>query len=339
MTDNVLQSFCERCGARFTQPAPVEKPPPPAGVLGLFRRRTAEPASASDDAAALTISEAFRDTFHFCMGCRRYNCPDCWNEREGQCLSCRPHADPATTAPGADAAVAGGAKSPGAAPKVWPAGTTGAWPSGDSGRAEPAGGQGTSPWGLNTPVAGAESSARQAAERPSASGAPAHSGSPVDAAGDSAAATTANATDLPWTPAPELDPWRGVVFSSDDRGRVEPPVAPPWEPPAAPSGPPSAPATTEDVGVLASLIESEAHVDAADWARASSTVVGSGSLKAGRPAEVEEVIVAATCCPTSPSPPRRSRRSSSPRPAARRARARRGGRGGRRGRGGHRRRA
>ena len=90
---------------------------------------------------------------------------------------------------------------------------------------------------------------------------------------------------LPWTAAPELDPWRGVVFSSEDRGRVEPDVASAWEPPGAPSGPPSAPVAAEDVGVLASLIDSEAHVDAADWARASSAVVGSGSLQASRPVE------------------------------------------------------
>ncbi len=305
MTDNVLQSFCERCGARFTQPAPAEKPPPPAGVLGLFRRRTAEPASAPDDAAALTISEAFRDTFHFCMGCRRYNCPDCWNEQQGECLSCRPHADPvAATTPGSDALVPGRVRSPDPVPKVQPADTTGAWPAGDSGRAEPVGEQPTSPWGPVRAPAGAESSAHQAAERPSASGAPAHGASPVDAADGSAVSSTANATDLPWTPAPELDPWRGVVFSSDDRGRIEPPVAPAWEAPSAPPAPPSVPIAAEEVGVLASLIDSEAHVDAADWARASSAVVGSGTLKAGRPDEpetvAEEVAAAAVLLPDEP---------------------------------------
>jgi hypothetical protein len=70
-------------------------------------------------------------------------------------------------------------------------------------------------------------------------------------------------------------------------------VAPAWEAPAASPGPPSVPVAAEEVGVLASLIDSEAHVDAADWARASSAVVGSGVLKAGRPVEAEEVAAAA----------------------------------------------
>ncbi len=285
MTDNVLQSFCERCGARFTQPAPAEKPPPPAGVLGRFRRRTAEAESAPDDAAALPISEAFRDTFHFCMGCRRYNCPDCWNGPQGHCLSCRPHEDPATaTAPASDAPEPSRVKTPVPVPKVQPADTTVVWPSGDSG-GEPAAGQAVSPWGPATPPARTDSSARQAADHPSAIGAPAQGGSPIDAAGDTAAADAASPADLPWTAAPELDPWRGVVFSSEDRGRVEPSVAPAWEPPGAAPAPPSAPIAAEDVGVLASLVDSEAHVDAADWARASSAVVGSGSLKASRPVE------------------------------------------------------
>jgi len=286
MTDNVLQSFCERCGARFTQPAPAEKPPPAASMLGRLRRRTAEPESAPDDAAALPISEAFRDTFHFCMGCRRYNCNDCWNDQEGHCLSCRPHEGPATaSAPGSGAPDLGRVRNPGPGPTVQPADTTVVWPPGDSGHAEPAAGQATSPWGPVAPPAGTESGERQAAERPTASGTPAPGGSPADAADDAAAADAASPADLPWTPAPELDPWRGVVFSSQDRGRVEPSAAPAWEPPVAPSGPPSAPVAAEDVGVLASLIDSEAHVDAADWARASSSVVGSGSLKASRPVE------------------------------------------------------
>ena len=94
MTDNVVQSFCERCGSRFTQTVAVDKPVPAAGVLGRFRRRTVESESTPVDSAALPISEVFRDTFHFCLGCRRYNCHACWNEQEGHCLSCRPAAGP-----------------------------------------------------------------------------------------------------------------------------------------------------------------------------------------------------------------------------------------------------
>jgi hypothetical protein len=34
--------------------------------------------------------DAFHSTFNFCMSCRQYTCANCWNETEGQCLSCSP---------------------------------------------------------------------------------------------------------------------------------------------------------------------------------------------------------------------------------------------------------
>ena len=34
--------------------------------------------------------DAFHSTFNFCMSCRQYTCANCWNEAEGQCLSCSP---------------------------------------------------------------------------------------------------------------------------------------------------------------------------------------------------------------------------------------------------------
>ena len=34
--------------------------------------------------------DAFHKTFNFCMSCRQYTCPNCWNEAEARCLSCAP---------------------------------------------------------------------------------------------------------------------------------------------------------------------------------------------------------------------------------------------------------
>ena len=35
--------------------------------------------------------DAFHKTFNFCMSCRQYTCPNCWNEAEARCLTCAPH--------------------------------------------------------------------------------------------------------------------------------------------------------------------------------------------------------------------------------------------------------
>ncbi len=92
MTDTVLQSFCERCGTRYTVEAPhehPEPPPPPTKGLGRFKRKgTTAPAQPS--ATSFPAGDEFRGTFHFCLECRRYNCANCWNEQEGYCISCRP---------------------------------------------------------------------------------------------------------------------------------------------------------------------------------------------------------------------------------------------------------
>jgi ribosomal protein L40E len=50
-------------------------------------------AAARDDTdRALTSQqlEAFHKTFNFCMQCRQYICPNCWNDGEGRCLTCAP---------------------------------------------------------------------------------------------------------------------------------------------------------------------------------------------------------------------------------------------------------
>jgi hypothetical protein len=85
----------------------------------------------SDESRESTAQQldAFHKTFNFCMSCRQYTCPNCWNEAEGQCQSCSPMAS------GLSAAWARGDAS---APPAWPtapAEPTGieamAWPSTD----------------------------------------------------------------------------------------------------------------------------------------------------------------------------------------------------------------
>ena len=95
MTDNVLQSFCERCGTRYTSSVPTS---PPAAeenksVLGRFGRRGQEKATENEPPTPSTASpssDAFAGTFHFCMDCRQYVCTKCWNTAGGGCLTDRP---------------------------------------------------------------------------------------------------------------------------------------------------------------------------------------------------------------------------------------------------------
>jgi hypothetical protein len=262
MTDNVIQSFCERCGARFTQPAPVERPAPPAGMLGRFRRRNPDLEGTPADGSALPISDAFKDTFHFCLGCRRYNCPECWNEQAGHCLSCRPLDGPAVADPvPADARTLTPGAGAGSAADPQPISEPTRWPTGDLGARAPATTAGSdlapavdrSMWAA--PIAGVSS----AMSPPPVVGPPAEPAVRADP-------TPAAASDLPWTPTPEIDPWRGVVFSADEQGRSQTVVAP--EP-------------IEDVGVLASLMDTDTHVDASGWARASAVVMGGVGASAG----------------------------------------------------------
>ncbi len=262
MTDNVIQSFCERCGARFTQPAPLERPAQPAGMLGRFLRRPADPEGAPADGVALPINEAFGDTFRFCLGCRRYNCQACWNEQEGHCLSCRPLEGQRSAEPDdaerSDVAWVGGVAT---GPRLTDEARD--WPSGDLTH----GGPDTVADAGAVPAVGGSVTNAPVADALSATTSPPVTDPPTDPA-VGAVPNPAKATDLPWTPAPELDPWRGVVFSADDPGRSENPAVP---------------VPTEDVGVLASLIDTETHVDASGWARASAAVMGRGGVSSGPP--------------------------------------------------------
>jgi hypothetical protein len=103
MPEILTESFCERCGTRYTFESAA-----PKARLGRFKTLSKglknfvlDDATSLDDALASARSDetrestaqqldAFHKTFNFCMSCRQYTCPNCWNEAEGQCQSCSP---------------------------------------------------------------------------------------------------------------------------------------------------------------------------------------------------------------------------------------------------------
>ncbi len=105
MPEILTESFCERCGTRYT----FESAAPKAKRLGKFktlskglRNFVLDDDTSLDEALAAARSEedreataqqldAFHKAFNFCMSCRQYTCANCWNEPDGRCLTCAPH--------------------------------------------------------------------------------------------------------------------------------------------------------------------------------------------------------------------------------------------------------
>ena len=107
MPEILTESFCERCGTRYT----FESDAPAKTKRGIGRFKTtakglknyvmsddtsldeAMAAARSDDEREHTAHQldAFHATFNFCMTCRQYTCGNCWNDVEGRCLTCAPH--------------------------------------------------------------------------------------------------------------------------------------------------------------------------------------------------------------------------------------------------------
>jgi len=107
MTEILTESFCERCGTRYT----FESAAPQRSRLGKVRTLSkglrnfvlsdettlseamADARSEEELAATATQLDAFHKAFNFCMSCRQYTCGSCWNEADGRCLTCAPHLD------------------------------------------------------------------------------------------------------------------------------------------------------------------------------------------------------------------------------------------------------
>ncbi len=113
MPELLTESFCERCGTRYTFESAAPRGPRLKGLKVASRglrnfvmsddtSMDEAMAAARNDADREQTSqqlEAFHKTFNFCMDCRQYTCANCWNEGEGRCLSCAPlfGLEPATT--------------------------------------------------------------------------------------------------------------------------------------------------------------------------------------------------------------------------------------------------
>ena len=104
MTEILTESFCERCGTRYTFES-ARRPGRLKGVRVLsqgLKNFVLSDTTSMDEAMAAARSDTDRDvtahqldafhaTFNFCMECRQYICPNCWNEAEARCLTCAPH--------------------------------------------------------------------------------------------------------------------------------------------------------------------------------------------------------------------------------------------------------
>ena len=105
MPEILTESFCERCGTRYTFESAA---PRGARLKGLrvvsrgLKNFVLSDDTSMDEAMATARSEtdrevtsqqldAFHKTFNFCMSCRQYTCGNCWNDADGRCLSCAPN--------------------------------------------------------------------------------------------------------------------------------------------------------------------------------------------------------------------------------------------------------
>ena len=115
MTEILTESFCERCGTRYTFETASHRARPLSRLSTLgrgLRHYLATEDASLDESMAVARSddeqrsataqlEAFHRTFNFCLSCRQYTCTECWNPVEGRCLSCAPLPYTETIAPAA----------------------------------------------------------------------------------------------------------------------------------------------------------------------------------------------------------------------------------------------
>jgi hypothetical protein len=104
MSEILTESFCERCGTRYTFESAQPRGARLKGIRVMsrgLRNFVMSDDTSMDEAMAAARNEtdreqtaqqldAFHKTFNFCMSCRQYTCANCWNDLDGRCLSCAP---------------------------------------------------------------------------------------------------------------------------------------------------------------------------------------------------------------------------------------------------------
>ena len=106
MPEILTESFCERCGTRYTFESAAPRKTRRLGQIKTLSKGMknwvmsddtsmdeAMAAARNDEDREITSQQldAFHATFNFCMTCRQYTCGNCWNAAEGKCLTCAPH--------------------------------------------------------------------------------------------------------------------------------------------------------------------------------------------------------------------------------------------------------
>jgi hypothetical protein len=85
-TASQVESFCESCGTRYAFEPRRSAKRHLVKVGRLVGILADEPEI--DDSALVISRDPFHGAFHFCLECRRFTCPTCWDASAGFCRSC-----------------------------------------------------------------------------------------------------------------------------------------------------------------------------------------------------------------------------------------------------------
>lgn len=85
-TASQVESFCESCGTRYAFEPRRSAKRHLVKVGRLVGILADEPDV--DDSALVISRDPFHGAFHFCLECRRFTCPTCWDASAGFCRSC-----------------------------------------------------------------------------------------------------------------------------------------------------------------------------------------------------------------------------------------------------------
>jgi hypothetical protein len=116
-SDILTDSYCERCGSCVPSDGSRTGRGRSAAHRARYLVRGLRGGESGDDLVAAAV-----DGFTFCIECRQYVCPRCWNDGAGRCRTCSPLADqpdPLDEVTSADTAVTGPPEQPIPA-EAWP---------------------------------------------------------------------------------------------------------------------------------------------------------------------------------------------------------------------------